>query len=114
MPIYETITWIARTFRERRGSLREPVRHSAWIDLGPGATPRHCSVLNVSETGARLFLSIDAALPREFSLVFAKYGMMRRRCRLIWRSGVEAGVNYVGLLEGEDAASPHRGSFLKH
>jgi hypothetical protein len=114
MPVFETITWIARTFREQRQSLRESVRYSAWIDLGPAAAPRHCTVLDVSEDGARLLLPSRAPLPSEFSLLFTRYGMIRRRCRLIWHSGVEVGVSYLGSLEYEDAASPRRGSFLRH
>ena len=114
MPIFEAITWVARTFRERRQSLREPVRYSAWIDTGPGAPPRQCAVVDVSEDGARLLLASEASLPEEFSLVFTRYGMIRGRCRLIWRSGAEVGVNYLGSLECEDAASPHRGSFRRH
>ena len=113
MPIFETITWVARTFRERRESMREPVRYSAWIDLGPAAAPQLCSVLDVSEEGARLLLASEVSLPQEFSLVFTRYGMIRRRCRLIWRSGAELGVSYTGLLECEDGTSPHRG-FCRH
>jgi len=54
MPFVQAISWVAKTFRERRRSLREDVRHSAWIDAGNGSPPRLCAVLDVSEDGARI------------------------------------------------------------
>jgi len=114
MPLLETISWVARTFKERRRSLREQVQYSAWIDLDDGTPPRHCSVLDVSEEGARLVLpSAAVALPNEFSLVFTRYGRIRRRCRMVWRQGAEVGVKYLGPLECEDLA-PEDGSLHRH
>jgi hypothetical protein len=53
-------------------------------------------------------------LPEEFSLVFTKYGSIRRRCRLVWRSGTEVGVSYLGPLECEDPFDPGGVSILRH
>jgi hypothetical protein len=105
MPFLQTITWIARAFRERRHSSREPVRYKALIDTGEGTLPLHCTVLNVSEDGARVLLtSYWIPLPEEFSLVFTRYGMIRRRCRMVWRSGADVGVTYVRPLVYEDSS----------
>jgi hypothetical protein len=114
MPFLQAITWVARTFKERRRSLREDAGYSAWIDIGDGTPPRLCAVLDVSEDGARILLASAVALPQEFSLVFTKYGTIRRRCRLVWHSGVELGVNYLGPLECEDPSTPDRGAFKAH
>jgi len=114
MPFFQTITLAARTFIERRRSLRDQVQYSAWIEIGNGSLPRHCVVLDVSEEGARIMLASAATLPQEFSLVFTKYGRICRRCRMVWRSGVEVGVEYLGPLECEDAPHAARGAFLTH
>jgi hypothetical protein len=114
MPILQAITWVTRTFKERRRSLREDAGYSAWIDLGDGTPPRLCAVLDVSEDGARVLLASAVALPEEFSLVFTKYGTIRRRCRLVWRSGAEFGVNYLGPLECEEQQYSDGGAFLTH
>jgi len=114
MPLLETITWVARTFRERRRSLRESVQYSAWIDIGDGSLSRHCAVLNVSEEGARIKLAPGVILPQEFSLVFTRYGIIRRRCRMVWRSGAEVGVIYLGPLECEDSPPVDSRTFRSH
>ena len=115
MPFVQTINWVAKTFRERRRSPREDVRYSAWIDTGNGSPPRLCDVVNVSEDGARLrFAAPWVTLPAEFSLVFTKYGRIRRRCRVVWRSDTEVGVSYLGPLECENPPDPYGGSFLRH
>ena len=114
MPFFQTITWVARTFRERRRSHREPVRYAALIDVGDGSRLRHCAVLDVSEDGARILLASEVALPQEFSLVFTRYGRIRRRCRMVWRSGVEVGVEYLGPLDCEDQPYPASREFLAH
>lgn len=114
MPVFETISWLAQTVMDRRRSLREIVRYSAWIDVGLDAPPRRCAVLDVSEGGARILFPSGPRLPEEFSLVFTKYGSIRRRCRLVWRSRTEVGLSYLGPLECEGPSNPRSSSILRH
>jgi PilZ domain len=115
MPFIQAFTWVAKAFRERRRSLREPVRYTALIDVGEDSLPHHCAVLDISEDGARLLLTASCvALPEEFSLVFTRYGIIRRRCRVVWRSGAEVGIAYLGPLECENPPDADDASLRPH
>jgi hypothetical protein len=76
--------------------VRKPSSTSAWIDLGDGAPPRPCLILEVSTSGAKLSLagaSVDV-LPDAFALLLAQSGP-KRPCRVVWRSQQEIGVSFV-------------------
>jgi hypothetical protein len=94
-----------QTFIEQRRSLREKVQFAAWIDVGNGAAQRDCTVVDVSEDGARIMVASPAELPQEFYLVLSKHGT-RRRCRLVWRSDEEVGMSYLGPLEFVRLSAP--------
>jgi PilZ domain len=101
--LLQTIMGINRAFLEQRRSLRENVRFPAWIDLGDGAL-HDCTVLDVSENGARIMIAKPAKLPDELHLVLSGNGT-RRRCRLAWRSDEEAGLQYLGPLDRKSGES---------
>ena len=82
-------------FYEQRRWPRENVHFLGWIDVGNGAAPRECTVLDVSEGGARIVLAPSVELPKEFHLVLSKQGT-RRHCRLAWRADEELGVAFLG------------------
>ena len=96
MSLLRAIARFRRTFIEQRRSLREPVQFPAWIDIGDGSRPRNCEVLDVSEGGARIMVSSQDKLPKEFWLILASDRTRRRHCRMVWRSDTQAGVAYLG------------------
>ncbi|HZP77251.1 MAG TPA: hypothetical protein VFB45_13995 [Pseudolabrys sp.] len=73
---------------------RKPMSYPAWIELGNGAPPRPCVILDITEIGAKLSAEGANALPEAFTLVLAVPGP-RRNCRAIWRSANEVGVSFV-------------------
>jgi hypothetical protein len=97
--LFQALTRFKRTFIERRRSIREHVEFPAWIDIGDGSPPRNCTVLDVSETGARIMVSFPADLPKEFWLLLTKDRTRRRHCRRVWRSNTQVGVTYLGSIE---------------
>jgi PilZ domain len=101
MPLLQAIVRLTQNFIEQRRSLRERVHFPAWIEIGDGSTRRDCTVLDVSEGGARIMVSSPVKIPREFWLVFSKFGTRRRRCRVAWRSTEQIGVTYVGPLHSD-------------
>jgi PilZ domain-containing protein len=104
MSLLQAIMGVKQAFIEQRRSLREDVRFPAWVDVGDGSAPRSCTVLDVSDDGARIMIAASVRLPKEFYLVLSKNGT-RRRCRLVWRSDEEAGLFYLAPLE-------HRGNLV--
>jgi len=97
LSLLQTIMGVRQSFIEQRRSLREDVRFPAWIDIGNGAALRDCTVLDVSDDGARIAIAAPSELPRQFYLVLSKNGT-RRRCRLVWRSAQEVGLAYLEPL----------------
>jgi len=55
---------------------------------------------DVSAAGAKLVLSEQSEIPDEFTLLLSKYGNVRRRCRVSWRSEMAVGVQFV-FAEGD-------------
>jgi hypothetical protein len=76
---------------ERRGAERHAARGMAKIMPAPGALARDCWITDISDGGARLHSEAD--IPGEFALVFPDG--VRRDCRVMWRLGHEAGVQFT-------------------
>lgn len=99
MPLLRAITRYSRTFIEQRRSIREHVCFPAWIEIVSGAQGTECTVLDVSDSGARVAVSTKTRFPKEFWLVFSKDGTRRRRCCMAWRSSEQIGVTYLAPLQ---------------
>jgi hypothetical protein len=99
--LFQALARFKRTFRERRRSIRERVQFLAWIDIGDGLQPRSCTVMDVSQHGARIILSSPVELPEEFWLIFTRDRTKRRYCRIVWRSDTQVGVTYLGAIQSD-------------
>src|SRR5262245_29552401 len=99
MSLLQAITRLTKTFIEQRRSMRENVDFPAWIETGHWSRRLECTVLDVSDGGARLVGPLPARLPNEFWLAFSRDGTRRRRCRVAWRSNGQIGVTYLGPLQ---------------
>ena len=80
--------------RDKR-SPRRSTRSGAWVTLDGGFAKRACTLLDVSDTGARV--QFDALAPSSTVLDLALSGDVRatRRCRVIWRKGAVVGLQFV-------------------
>jgi hypothetical protein len=83
-----------RNGAELRKKPRRQFHYAAAIvaDDGP---PLSCTISDISHSGARLLLENDDALPDRFLLLLTRTGDARRRCRVIWRTGVSVGVEFA-------------------
>jgi hypothetical protein len=77
---------------ERRRIPRRQVKIPARIDLG--GTIRECTVVDISELGAKLAVEAPADLPDHFMLLLTPSGHPARRCRVAWRSDEHLGVEF--------------------
>lgn len=79
---------------ERRGAARQAINRRAQYVPVAGALPRDCMVVDLSETGARLY--VETPLPEVFVLLIeGERERIERDCRVVWRLGGEAGVAFV-------------------
>jgi hypothetical protein len=81
--------------QERRKASREQTQFYAWVETAQKKLSP-CTVLNMTLKGARV-RAPDLALPAEFTLVLDDKSSLKRRCKVVWRSGVLVGVEFVSL-----------------
>jgi hypothetical protein len=81
---------------ENRQSLRLETRYRAWIADADGSPVRGCIVRDISAGGAKLGIETDAprSIPGEFTLLM-RDGSTRHRCRVVWRSDENLGVQFL-------------------
>ena len=75
---------------ERRGAPREAGPFAAVVNLYSGRL-LPCTVLNLSETGAKLGLTRETVLPKEFELSIPARNVSWR-VRVVWQQDRELGV----------------------
>jgi len=63
-----------------------------------------CTVVQVSGAGAKLNVAEGVALPDEFDIAIPQRHFTGR-ARLVWRSGAQAGIEFVEAPEEGEAAS---------
>jgi PilZ domain-containing protein len=79
--------------KNRRQSPRRNFNVMAWIRLDGGFAARQCSVLDLSETGVRLFVR-DAKIPGKLMLLFSK-DAPGKPARTVWLSGNQIGAEFL-------------------
>ena len=99
MSLFETFTRFKRSFIDQRRAKREYVDFPAWIDVGDGSRPRSCTVLDISERGARITTASPAELPNEFWLLLTEDRTRRRHCRIAWCNDTQVGIEYLGEIQ---------------
>jgi PilZ domain len=82
-------------FGEKRKHQRHSISRVAKWQTEPSALPRDCTITNLSDGGARLFVD-DAELPNRFILSISGDVPMSEECQVVWRIGGEVGVQFVG------------------
>ena len=80
---------------EKRKNLRRTVSYPAFIDLGDGSPARECTLCDASQEGAQLAVADPDSLPDEFILALSSDGAARRRCRVMWRTDDQIGVEFL-------------------
>ena len=88
---------VVGNFRNRAELRRKPRRnfhYNASVLLDGTSPPRPCAISDISETGARIMLESECELPERFILLLTPSGEARRHCRLVWRNGLSAGVEF--------------------
>lgn len=61
-----------------------------------GTWQRHCVVMDISQSGAKIGFDDDAKFDlAEFFLLMSTRGAVHRRCRVVRRYGKEVGVTFI-------------------
>jgi hypothetical protein len=81
-------------FGERRSHQRVSINRVARIHADQAGITCECTITDISEGGARLFVP-DIELPEQFFLFVSADGTTREDCKVVWRLGGEVGVQFV-------------------
>ena len=81
-------------FFNRRLFFRRAINEPAWIERAPSNILERCTLVNVSEIGARLTISDVYDLPENFVLHLTRVSEPGRQCRVIWQRNHEVGVEF--------------------
>ena len=79
--------------KDRRDVTRTRVSRSAKIIPPRHGSMIHCTVQNITSSGACLKLANTYGLPEIFELTFEQ-GRTRRACRVVWRTADQIGVAF--------------------
>ena len=78
---------------ERRNVTRTRISRSAKIIAPRRTSVIHCTVQNITSSGACLKVANTYGMPDTFELTF-EHGRTRRLCRVVWRTADELGVAF--------------------
>jgi hypothetical protein len=85
----------AQTRTDARSSPRALVRRCGWFVGSVGEQLRECTVWDESQTGARLVVDAPETIPDTFHIYMTLNFSSRRRCRVVWRSRNQIGVEFL-------------------
>jgi hypothetical protein len=88
------VTAFQDTRRDRRKGLRSKFGYPARMLFG-GVWSATCVVVDISESGAKLKVLATQTIAEEFSLLIGGHSEVKRRCRVVWRSGSTIGVQFL-------------------
>jgi PilZ domain len=80
---------------DRRDVKRTRVQRSAKIIVPRRSPVIHCTVQNITSSGACLKMANTHGVPQTFDLTF-EHGRTRRACRVVWRTNDKLGVSFKG------------------
>jgi len=80
--------------KDNRRSIRRRINAEAIIRLSGGFAARPCTVLDLSDTGARILVARPQDIPNEFTLVLSRRSG-GRNARVKWRRGTQFGVEFA-------------------
>jgi hypothetical protein len=89
---------VVGNYRNRAELRKKPRRHfhyGARIFTNKETPTIKCSIVDISESGARLELKRNEELAEAFVLLLTPDGSALRHCRVVWRDGLAVGVKFA-------------------
>ena len=81
-------------FHRKRQVPRVKLNVPAWIEVGNSALLERCTLIDLSEKGARLVVGDISHLTDHFCLYLTRVGHVPQRCRILWRRDHQVGVEF--------------------
>lgn len=81
--------------KDARKDVRKLLSYLAWIDLDDGSSLNDCTIVDISEAGARLRLATAADIPEYFRLRLNRNGDSTRQCQVVRRENLNIAVKFI-------------------
>ena len=79
----------------RRRVRRVTVNIPAWIEVGDSTLLERCTLVDLTDEGAKLVVGDISHLTDHFCLYLTR-GQLSQRCRIVWRRDHQIGVEFEG------------------
>jgi PilZ domain len=80
----------------RRRVRRVAVNIPAWIEVGNSTLLERCTLVDLTDEGAKLVVGDISHLTDHFCLYLTRRGHASQRCRIVWRRDHQIGVEFEG------------------
>jgi PilZ domain len=84
--------FVAKQHKKR--ATRKSVQQSAWIVLEGGFAARPCTVIDLSDSGAKIRVDDPSSVNSKLRLSFSRDGRKGRSCEVAWRRGNTLGLKF--------------------
>jgi hypothetical protein len=78
---------------------RNTINRPAWISVGDGLPLRNCTLIDISDSGAKLALENIEEIPEKFSLWLSRHGHPCYACQVVWSRQDSIGVQFSSGYE---------------
>jgi hypothetical protein len=78
----------------RRRVRRVTVNIPAWIEVGDSTLLERCTLVDLTDEGAKLVVGDISHLTDHFCLYLTRRGHLSQRCRIVWRRDHQVGVEF--------------------
>ncbi|MGA2894101.1 MAG: PilZ domain-containing protein [Xanthobacteraceae bacterium] len=86
-----------------RHDLRNVINRPAWISVGDGVPLLKCTLIDLSDSGAKLALESTDDIPDRFSLWLSRDGQQSFSCRIVWCERTALGVQFSCAADAASA-----------
>jgi len=79
---------------QKKRETRKSIQQAGWIVLEGGFAARHCTVLDLSDSGAKIRTGDPSAVNSKLKLSFSRDGRKGQTCKVVWRRGQPIGLKF--------------------
>lgn len=83
-----------RLFGRKQRAPRRKIDREGWIAIPGNFAARRCTVIDISDSGAKLQIDDPHFTRTQFELRLSRTDQ-GRRCRVTWRRGMQIGVTFT-------------------
>jgi PilZ domain len=80
--------------KPKKRETRKSMQQSAWIVLDGGFAARPCTVIDLSDSGAKIRTDDPSSVNSKLKLSFSRDGRKGRSCEVAWRRGHTMGLKF--------------------